>query len=74
MPYQTVKQFYAGKNVFLTGGTGFVGIAYLEKLLRSIPDIGNIYVLLRPRKTQGIQERFEIIKNNSVRYVCFIAL
>ncbi|XP_050526582.1 putative fatty acyl-CoA reductase CG8306 [Daktulosphaira vitifoliae] len=66
MPYQTVKQFYAGKNIFLTGGTGFVGIAYLEKLLRSIPDIGNIYVLLRARKTQGIQERFEIIKSNSV--------
>ncbi|XP_050438009.1 putative fatty acyl-CoA reductase CG8306 [Adelges cooleyi] len=66
MPYQTVKQFYAGKNIFLTGGSGFVGVAYLEKVIRSLPDVGIIYVLLRARKGQSVEERFEIIKNNSV--------
>lgn len=66
MSYQTVKSFYKDKNIFLTGGTGFVGLAYIEKVLRSIPEIGNIFVLLRPQKGKGINERLETIKNNSV--------
>jgi thioester reductase-like protein len=67
MAYQTVKSFYKNKNIFLTGGSGFVGISYIEKVLRSIPDIGSIYIILRPRKGQSIQERLEILKNNSVK-------
>lgn len=66
MSYQTVKSFYKDKNIFLTGASGFVGVAYIEKVLRSMPNVGNIFVLLRPRKQQGIQERLEIMKNNSV--------
>lgn len=34
-----VVEFYKGKNVFLTGGTGFLGITLIEKLLRSCPDV-----------------------------------
>lgn len=66
MTYQTVKTFYTNKNLFLTGGSGFVGVSYIEKVLRSMPDVGNIFILLRPRKGQGIQERLDTIKNNSV--------
>lgn len=69
MTFQTIISFYANKNIFLTGGSGFVGISYIEKVLRSIPDVGNIFVLLRPRKGQSIQERLEAIKNNSVHFV-----
>lgn len=69
MTYQTVKTFYANKNIFLTGGSGFVGVSYIEKVLRSMPDVGNIFVLLRPRKEQGIQERLETMKNNSVKFI-----
>lgn len=29
-----MKEFYRGKTVFLTGGTGFLGQIYVEKLLR----------------------------------------
>lgn len=29
-----MKDFYRGKVVFLTGGTGFLGQLYVEKLLR----------------------------------------
>ncbi|XP_060844912.1 putative fatty acyl-CoA reductase CG8306 [Rhopalosiphum padi] len=66
MTYQTIKTFHSKKNIFLTGGSGFVGVSYMEKVLRTMPDVGNIYVLLRPRKAQGIQERWESIKHNSV--------
>lgn len=67
MSYQTVKSFYKNKNIFLTGGSGFVGVSYIEKVLRSMPDVGSIFVLLRARKGQNIQERLETIKSNSVR-------
>lgn len=68
MSYETVVSFYKNKNILLTGGSGFVGVSYIEKILRSIPNVGNIFVLLRPRKGQGILERLETIKNNSVNY------
>lgn len=67
MTYETVKTFYKNKNIFLTGGSGFVGVSYIEKVLRSMPDVGNIFILLRPRKGQDIQERLNAMKNNSVK-------
>jgi len=44
-------EFYRGKNIFLTGTTGFVGKVVLEKLLRAIPDFDTIYVMVRPKKS-----------------------
>lgn len=64
-----IEQFYSGKNVFLTGGTGFLGIAIIEKLLRSCPDIAGIYLLMRPKKGKAIQERLEELTKNKVSRV-----
>lgn len=61
-----VAEFYRNKNIFITGGTGFVGIALVEKILRSCPDVGKVYMLMRPKKGKDIQERLEDITNNSV--------
>lgn len=36
-----------GKNILITGTTGFLGKVVLEKLLRSVPDLGDIYLLMR---------------------------
>lgn len=34
-PHSTpMRDFYRGKTVFLTGGSGFLGQIYVEKLLR----------------------------------------
>jgi thioester reductase-like protein len=30
------------QNVFITGATGFVGKCVLEKLLRSVPEVGTV--------------------------------
>ncbi|KAE8742631.1 hypothetical protein FOCC_FOCC011855, partial [Frankliniella occidentalis] len=49
-----VADFYKGADVLVTGATGFVGVALLEKLLRGCPDVGNIYCLMRPKRGKDI--------------------
>lgn len=55
----SVADFYNGKSVFITGGTGFMGKVLLEKLLRSCPGVSNIYLLIRPKRGQVAQERLQ---------------
>ena len=61
-----VNEELAGKCVFVTGGSGFMGKVLLEKLLRSCPDIACIYVLLRPKKGVPVQERIKTIAKSAV--------
>ncbi|XP_047038752.1 putative fatty acyl-CoA reductase CG8306 [Helicoverpa zea] len=61
-----VRAFYAGKNFFITGGTGFVGLCLIEKILRCMPDVGKIYLLMRPKKGKEISERLEEFPKNPV--------
>ena len=58
-----VKEYYAGKNIMLTGCTGFLGKVVLEKLLRSCPDLNKVYVMVRPKRNIPIMDRikFEIL-------------
>ncbi|MES2263381.1 MAG: SDR family oxidoreductase [Pseudomonadota bacterium] len=42
-----VQAALAGKRVLLTGGTGFLAKVVLEKLIRSVPEIGGIILLIR---------------------------
>ena len=53
----TVREYFADKNVFLTGGTGFLGKVLIEKLLRCCPEIKAIYCLTRPKKGKHAQDR-----------------
>lgn len=53
-----IKEFYAGKTIFLTGTTGFLAKVMLEKLLRSIPTINKIYILIRPKGGKDLADRF----------------
>ncbi|XP_017780621.1 PREDICTED: fatty acyl-CoA reductase 1-like [Nicrophorus vespilloides] len=59
----TIPEFYRGKTVFVTGGSGFIGKVLIEKLLRSCPDIGNIYILLRPKKNVSPKTRISTLTN-----------
>ncbi|KAL6070816.1 Dihydroxyacetone phosphate acyltransferase [Balamuthia mandrillaris] len=53
----SVDRFFEGKNVFLTGCTGFLGKIVLEKLVRALPGIKRVFVLIRPKKDSTPEQR-----------------
>lgn len=55
----TVAEYYDGKSVFITGGTGFIGKVLIEKLLRSCPKLNKVYLLIRPKRSQDTDQRLE---------------
>ena len=54
-----IKEYYAGKTIFLTGTTGFVGKVVLEKILRSLPMVKKIFIMVRGKRGITVRERFE---------------
>lgn len=59
----TIPEFYKGKDIFITGGSGFMGKVLIEKLVRSCPDIKRIFMLIRPKKGKNAEERLQTGKN-----------
>src|SRR4051794_20821092 len=61
-----IAEELAGKRIAITGGTGFVGTALIERLLRSVPGC-SLVLLVRPGKRTSVDERVrrEILKNNA---------
>ena len=62
----SIPEFYNGKSVFITGGTGFLGKALVEKLLRSCSGIENIYLLIRSKKGKSVNERFDELTSSQI--------
>jgi len=62
----SIDTFFAETVIFVTGATGFLGKALLEKLLRSCPRVATIFVLIRPKRNQSIEERFRKLLENPV--------
>jgi alcohol-forming fatty acyl-CoA reductase len=55
----------AGSHVLLTGATGFLGQATLERLLASYPDT-HVSVLIRPRGERGAVDRLSALLRKTV--------
>ncbi|MEX2292210.1 MAG: HAD-IB family phosphatase [Acidimicrobiales bacterium] len=55
-----------GKRIAVTGGTGFLGTALIERLLRSVPGC-ELVLLIRPGKRSTVEQRArrEIFGNNA---------
>ena len=60
-----VRDSLSGKQFFITGATGFLGTALVERLLRTVPD-ARVVLLIRPgRRTTPTQRATrEILKND----------
>lgn len=56
-----IRKFYSGKTIFITGASGFVGKCLLEKLLRDCEDLKMIYVLMRRKGKETLEETLEKI-------------
>lgn len=65
-----VANWYANKNIFVTGGTGFVGKCLVEKLLRDCPGIGDVYLVIRDTEKVKFDDR----KKSYVNHVVFSKL
>ena len=55
--WPSIPDFYAHKDIFVTGATGLMGKCLVEKLLRSVPDLGRVIILMREKKGKTIEER-----------------
>lgn len=61
---KSIKEYFNNSNIFVTGASGFLGKVLIEKLLRSCVGISKIYILLRPKRGLGSDQRFkEFLKN-----------
>lgn len=67
----SIKKLYDGAEIFITGGSGFVGKALIEKLLRSCPGIKRIYLLMRLKKGTNAQQRLQKLTENSVSKISY---
>lgn len=62
----SIGGFYAGTGILITGGTGFVGKGLLEKLIRTCSHIAAIFILIRPKRNQTIEQRFKKIIDDPI--------
>ncbi|MGH9303624.1 MAG: HAD-IB family phosphatase [Acidimicrobiales bacterium] len=60
-----IREQLAGKRICVTGATGFLGTAIVERLLRCVPDC-DVVVLVRPGQRMSARERTrrEIVRND----------
>ncbi|CAK1546402.1 unnamed protein product [Leptosia nina] len=61
-----IPQFYAGRNIFITGATGFMGKVLIERLLSTCPNIGTLHLLMRHKKGVSPEKRLQQLKQSQV--------
>lgn len=68
-----IGEFYRGTKIFLTGATGFVGKALLEKLLRTCDALDSVHILMRPKRGLAIEQRLKELLKNPVSVFSLLA-
>ncbi len=53
-----LTKLLAGQSLVVVGGTGFLGKVWLSLVLSRFPDIGHIYLVVRPKEGLGVEARF----------------
>ena len=61
-----IEQALAGRRIAVTGSTGFLGTAVVERLLRAVPDCSLVLLVRSGRRTSAAQRvQREIIRNDA---------
>jgi long-chain acyl-CoA synthetase len=57
-PRLELGRLLSGKRLVVVGGTGFLGKVWWAFLLSRFPDIGHIYLTLRPKRGKNAEQRY----------------
>ncbi|KAF6198822.1 hypothetical protein GE061_006845 [Apolygus lucorum] len=60
----TVATWLEGKDILITGATGFMGKCLVEKLLRSCPGVNRLYLVVRTKRGSDPQDRMKDYSKN----------
>ena len=63
----SLEEFYADSRILVTGATGFVGLCLLEKLMRVCPRVAAIFILIRSKNNEMVEQRFKKLIDDPVR-------
>ncbi|BFG34728.1 hypothetical protein CerSpe_210020 [Prunus speciosa] len=74
MELESILGYLQNKTIIVTGATGFLGMVFVEKILRVQPDVKRLYLLLRASDTKSATDRmhdqiigkelFRVLKEN----------
>ncbi|XP_072977375.1 fatty acyl-CoA reductase 2, chloroplastic-like isoform X2 [Typha angustifolia] len=64
-----IVRFLRGKHFLITGATGFLAKVLIEKILRTTPDVGKIYVVIKAKDKEAALKRLnsEIVNTELFR-------
>ncbi|KAH9645837.1 hypothetical protein HF086_015197 [Spodoptera exigua] len=64
-----IPEYFAGREVLITGATGFMGKVLVERLLWTCPDIGRLHLLMRHKRDVAPDKRLALLKQSqSINY------
>ncbi|KAK7341978.1 hypothetical protein VNO80_24919 [Phaseolus coccineus] len=69
MESERMLEFFNGKTILITGTTGFLAKVFLEKILRTQPQVHKLYLLVRAETSDLAAQRFqnEVIRTDLFR-------
>lgn len=65
-----IVNFLRGKRFFITGGTGFLAKVLIEKIIRTVPDVGKIFLLIKAKNEEAAMERLKNEIINTELFKC----
>ncbi|KAJ6425732.1 hypothetical protein OIU84_026332 [Salix udensis] len=65
-----IVKFLGGKGFFISGATGFLAKVLIEKILRTVPDVGKIYVLIKAENKEAAIARLKNEIINAELFKC----
>ncbi|CAM8960787.1 unnamed protein product [Rhodiola kirilowii] len=65
-----IAEYLEGKNYFITGATGFLAKVLIEKIFRSTPTVGKLYLLIKAEDKAAATERLQTEIIDSELFIC----